>query len=98
MMVSAKTTLQIDIEPEEAFRILCESLYMNFVLNEKTDFFVKESYQGNNAVYYRYKDDNGRERIQHFDERGDLFVALRNVAVNIFPNTSFRNAEYIYNK
>lgn len=31
-----------------------------------------------------------------FDVRGDLFIALRNVAVNIFPDVHFRNEEYIY--
>lgn len=29
---------------------------------------------------------------------GDLFVALRNVAVNIVPNIGFRSEDYIYGK
>ena len=98
MLVNAKTTFQIDIEPDEAFRILCKSLYMDFVLNEDTDFFVKENCNGSNSVYCRYKHEHWNEYTEHFDDRGDLFVALRNVAVNIFPNVSFRNADYIYNK
>lgn len=30
------------------------------------------------------------------DDRGDLFIALRNAAVNFIPNLYFRNADYIY--
>lgn len=39
---------------------------------------------------------NGHDEL--YDERGDLFVALRNVAVNMFPNLWFRSDDYIYNK
>ena len=94
-MVSAKvnSVINIDIESGEAFKILCQTLDMEFVLNEDIDFFVRESYQCDKRVYYTY---NGHD--EEYDERGDLFVALRNVAVNIFPNTSFRNAEYVYSK
>jgi hypothetical protein len=83
--VTAKTTLPLDIEPEEAFKILCKTLSMNCVLNEDIDFFVRESCYGDRRVYY-IKDGHDEE----YDYRGDLFIALRNVAVNIFPNVSFR--------
>ena len=90
--IETKTVQQINIEPEEAFRILCKTLNMEFVLNEDTDFFVKKDCYNNSCVYY-IKDGHDEE----YDDRGDLFIALRNVAVNIFPNTSFRNDPYIYN-
>ena len=91
--IETKTVQQINIEPEEAFRILCKTLNMEFVLNEDIDFFVKKDCYNNNCVYYIK---NGHD--EEYDDRGDLFIALRNVAVNIFPNTLFRSDPYIYNK
>lgn len=91
--VKTKAICQIDIDSYEAFRILCKTLHMEFVLDEDVDFFVRKDCYDNNCVYY-IRDGHDEE----YDDRGDLFVALRNVAVNLFPNTSFGNAEYIYNK
>jgi hypothetical protein len=93
MLIDIKTTTtqQVNIEPEEAFRVLCKTLNMEFVLNEDIDFFVRKDCYDENCVYY-IKDGHDEE----YDDRGDLFVALRNVAVNIFPNVLFRNADYIY--
>ena len=65
---------------------------MEFVLNEDINFFVRKDCYDEMHVYYT-RDGHDEE----YDYRGDLFVALRNVAVNIFPNISFRNEEYIYN-
>ena len=87
MIVDMKTNYKIDIEPEEAFRILCQTLRMDIVLVEDANVYVKKDEYGDNCVYCKY----GK-----YDDRGDLFVALRNVAVNLFPNLSFRNADYIY--
>ena len=94
MLVDIKTTsiCKIDISPEEAFRVLCKTLDMEFVFEDK-DFFVRKDCYDNNCVYV-IKD--GHDEV--YDERGDLFVALRNVAVNMFPNLDFRNEPYIYNK
>lgn len=95
MIVDARveSVINIDIESDEAFRILCQTLRMEFVLNEDIDFYVRKDEYGDNCVYRIYK---GCE--DKYDDRGDLFVALRNVAVNMFPNLSFRSADYIYNK
>ena len=84
--------VKIDIDSTEAFKLLCKSLHMDFVLDGDIDFFIRKDCYGDNCVYY-IKD--GHDEI--YDDRGDLFVALRNVAVNIFPNTEFRTANYIYN-
>ena len=94
MEIKTEAIVDIKITPEEAFKLLCKSLGMGFVLDEDTDFFVqRDSYwSGENAVYTI---ENGHD--EKYDDRGDLFVALRNVAVNMFPNVSFRNADYIYN-
>ena len=95
MIVDAKvnSACQIGIDEAEAFRILCKTLNMEFVFDEDVEMFVKEDEYGDNGVYFL---ENGKE--QKLDDRGDLFVALRNVAVNMFPNLGFRNADYIYSK
>ena len=89
--VNVKGICSVDIESDEAFVILCKTLHMNFVLDEDTDFFVKKNEYDENCVYVMK---NGHDEL--YDDRGDLFVALRNVAVNMFPNTLFRSADYIY--
>lgn len=88
---NVKSVCQIDIDSSEAFRILCETLHMTSVLDEDTKFIIKKNDDGENNLYAIK---NGVE--YHYDDRGDLFVALRNVAVNMFPNTSFRGDDYIY--
>lgn len=92
MLIDVKTTKQIDIDQYEAFRILCKTLDMEFVLDEDIDFFVRKDDCGDNCVYYIR---DGHDEI--YDWRGDLFVALRNVAINLIPNLEFRGAKYIYN-
>ena len=91
--INAKAVCTIDIDSSEAFRILCKTLHMDFVLDEETDFFVRKNDEEENCVYVIR---NGHDEL--YDERGDLFVALRNVAVNMFPNLWFRSDDYIYNK
>lgn len=89
--IKIKTVANIEIDEVEAFRILCKTLDMDFVLDEDTKFIVKKNEYDENSVYIIRND---KEEI--YDERGDLFVALRNVAVNIFPNLYFRSDDYIY--
>lgn len=88
-----KAKFEIDIDSSEAFEILCKTLDMECVLDEDKDFYVKKDEYGDTVVCLKVR---GEETI--YDERGNLFVALRNVAVNLFPNLFFRNENYIYNK
>lgn len=89
--VNTKSIVQIDIDSAEAFRLLCKTLDMEFVLDEDTDYFVVKKEFGEEFVYLTR---NGCDEL--IDERGQLFIALRNVAVSMFPNVLFRNADYIY--
>lgn len=89
MLIDVKTTKQIDIDEYEAFRILLKTLHMDFVLYDDVNFRVEKDEDGENRVYVLYN--------EIYDDRGDLFVALRNVAVNLFPNLEFRGEKYIYN-
>ena len=91
--INTKAVCAINIDSSEAFRILCKTLHMDFVLDEETDFFVRKNDEEENCVYVIR---NGHDEL--YDVRGDLFVALRNVAVNMFPNLWFRSADYIYNR
>ena len=91
--INTKAVCTIDIDSSEAFRILCKTLHMDFVLDEEIDFFVRKNDEEENCVYVIR---NGHDEL--YDERGDLFVALRNVAVNMFPNLWFRSDDYIYNR
>ena len=83
-----KEKVKIDVSEIEALHILCKVLHMDFVIDEDRDFYLNEAGEVCETV-------NGRNK--HIDDRGDLFIALRNVAVNIVPNVAFRNAPYIYN-
>lgn len=90
--VKTKAVCQIDIDSYEAFRILCKTLSMDFVLDDETRFFVKKDPDWDELRVYRIE--NGHD--EPYDDRGALFVALRNVAVNMFPNLGFRGDDYIY--
>lgn len=89
--ITARQIFKEYIEPEEAFRILCKTLSMDFILNDDPDYFVTKDASGQNIVC---KGTNGKVKI--VDDRGDLFIALCNVAVNMFPNLDLRSANYIY--
>ena len=89
--IQSTTNVIFNIESHEAFRALCKTLNMDFVLDEDGNYFIKRNDNDENEVWIR----KGKEE-EKFDDRGDLFIALRNVAVNIFPNCYFRNENYIY--
>jgi hypothetical protein len=83
--VKAKVAMEVEIDAEDAFRILCKSLAMGFVLDEDTDYQIRKDEYGKNGVYVPK---NGL--YYKLDSRGDLFVALRNVAViciSVMKNT-----------
>lgn len=82
----------IKLSPEEAFWILCKELNMEFVLDEDKNYQIAESMEYPEEGYKVMC--NGRI----VDDRGYLFAALRNVAVNIYPNIWFRSDDYIQNK
>ena len=87
-----KANNQLDIDSGAAFRILCKTLDMEYILSMgANDFFVRKDHDGEIRVYQTR---NGHDKL--YDDRGMLFIALCNVAVNIFPNLEFRNTEYIY--
>lgn len=87
--ITVKQKGLIDVSEIEALHILCKVLNMEFVIDEDRDFYVNESGEVWETV-------NGRDK--HIDDRGELFIALRNVAVNMVPNVLFRSAPYIYRR
>ena len=89
--VNVKAVCKIDIDPAEVFRLLCKALDMEFVLDEDTNYFVvKNDFDDVHVAYIK----DGHD--EYYDDRGNLFIALRNLAVEIFPNVGFRNDNYIY--
>ena len=89
--------VQIDIDPKgvstaEAFELLLSTLDMRFVMDEDTDYEIRED-EGVKEVWAK----NASHHEYHlYDDRGELFVALRNVAVNLYPDLFFRSDSYIY--
>lgn len=72
-------------------RAMCHQLQMDFALDEDREFIVARDCDGINRVI------NPSTGLV-YDDRGDLFIALRNLAVQMVPNVLFRTADYIYNK
>lgn len=81
-----KINYTLEIDELTAFKTLCHVLDMDFVLDEETNYYC---YGGNVYEQHGYHD----EKV---DDRADLFIALRNIAVNIIPNLSFKDADYIH--
>lgn len=81
-------TIKKNIDEKEAFRTLCKVLSMDFVLNEEGKFYVNKE---DGSIWEKVGEDDRR-----IDDRGSLFISLRNVAVNIFPNLYFRSEKYIW--
>lgn len=86
-----KIKFEHEITTDEAFEILLHNLNIGEVLDDREVYTVAEKEDGEKWVC-KIKD--GKELL--IDDRGDLFIALRNVAVNLYPNLIFRNADYIY--
>lgn len=76
MNVHVNATIPIEIDHEEAFRLLCKCLDMDFILKDE-DYVVKENEWEEKVVYLNDK---------IIDDRGELFESLMNLAKNIFPN------------
>lgn len=99
--VTAKAKTTIYIDDDEAFRILCKTLGMDFIFDDDCDYYLKvfgEDREEYDPYYDQpcvcYMDEDGSERVA--DDRGNLFAALCTVAVNMYPNVEFRSAPYIY--
>lgn len=90
--VPVNAVIPIDIDSQTAFRVLCSSLSMDFVLSNEGQYFVRTAKYGEKEVWERQKDGS----VVLYDDRGELFVALSNVAVQMFPNLPFRGEDYIY--
>lgn len=79
--VKASSDFEVDIDYNQAFHALCQTLGMAWVLEERKHFVVEEDDDGEKMVYVI---ENNEKRI--YDDRGELFLAIRNLAEAIFPN------------
>lgn len=93
--LEVKQKVVADISKDEAIKILFKTYGMEWALDEGTDFFIDENEFGENTVYKWRVTEWGRERVR-VEDNADLFVALRNLVVAVYPNVRFRNDDYIY--
>lgn len=84
---------EIDIDSAEAFRILCHVLGMPYVLSEDAKFEIRRCKESTEGFSVFVQENDGH--FMRYDDRAKLFSALRNIAVNIFPNVYFRGDHYI---
>lgn len=85
-----KINIDFDIYADQALEILCKTLDMEFALDDSDAFYIKDCPKtGEPAVWLGNK---------VYDDRVDLFIALRNLMVCMIPNLEFRSADYIYRK
>lgn len=75
-----KIRIEIDLNKDQALDALLEILGMEWI-NDDGHFEIK-----NGKVYK-----NGK----HYDDRADLFAALRNVENALYPNLEYRSDPYI---
>lgn len=97
--VTAKTKLTIDITADEAWRILCRTLGMEFIFEDDThDFYLKALGEDFDPDYDEpcvcYRGENGEDVV--VSSCGNKFAALCTIAVHMYPNVEFRSAPYIY--
>lgn len=75
-----KITIEMDLNKDQALDALLEILDMEWI-HDDGRFEIK-----NGKVYK-----NGK----HYDDRADLFAALRNVENALYPNLEYRSDTYI---
>ena len=77
--VNCKSRMEIDIDCEEAFKLLVKTLHMDFILDEDYEDCFTVSTEDGTHVYCTI---NGKDK--EIDDRGELYRALTSVAKCIF--------------
>lgn len=89
MRVEAIKRENVDIEIDEidAFKVLCKTLHMDFMLDDNKHIYAAEDTNTGEIVVV--KDD------KVIDDRGKLYIALCAVAECIVPNCELRNQKIV---
>lgn len=90
--VTKKEEIEIDIDEIKAFKILCKTLHMEWMLCDDFQYYVLEDEYGDRSVWKTVEYGYGDRKV---DDRGDLFIALCGVAENIIPNCELRNPRIV---
>lgn len=88
-----KINFEYEVTSTKALEILCETLHMKFALDEDEDFYIQKNSDGELSVYKKNKETG---ELELYDDRGNLFVSIRNLVVAMYPNVYFRSDNYIY--
>lgn len=83
-----KVTTTFELRPEQALEMLCKTLHMDFAFTDDDSFYIKEDPMTGGLAVWR------DEKV--YDDRADLFIAIRNLMVCMIPNLSFRSDDYIF--
>lgn len=78
-----KEYVDIEVNTSDAFRILCQTLDMEWMLDDDLDFYAALDKETEECFVMK-----GGEV---YDDRGELYLALCNLAREIFPNCELRN-------
>lgn len=71
-----RINLNFEIEPIEAFNMLCQALHVELKDNiDESDFIIED----------------GEIVVKDYDDRGELYMALYHLATKIYGNTEFRS-------
>ncbi len=92
---------EIEIDSAQAFRLLCDSMNMSFVYKDDSEFLVLKNEDEEETYVYKRLNKNDKnddkyideDKITYnkidyilFDDRGELYLALYNLADKIFMN------------
>lgn len=96
--VKGTGNFEIEIDKREAFRLLCDAMDMSFFYEDDSTFLVlKGEDEEDTYLYKKYYEDEGKcddkDKISYkgrtyvlFDERGETYLALYNLADKVFMN------------
>lgn len=87
MPVIKKEEVIIEMDQIKAFRILCQTLDMDWMFDEDNKYYVYEDENEERSVWSYNLDGTGNV----YDDRGDLFLLLCALSEYIVPNSELRN-------
>ena len=79
--------VEIEIDEIDAFKLLCKTLHMDFIVDDNTDIYPAKDISSGEIVVVK----DGKV----IDDRGELFYYLCKVISCIVPNCELRNKNVV---